>query len=49
VKTRRFRPLIELDGGRNEGLSFLNLVEAHVLAAMRRTRDIPLPKVDRAA
>lgn len=44
-KTRRFKPLIELDGSRNEGLSFLNLVEAHVLAAIRRRHDIPLPKV----
>jgi uncharacterized protein (DUF433 family) len=46
--TRRFRPLIELDGKKSEGLSFLNLVEAHVLAAIRRTRDIPLPKVREA-
>jgi len=43
--TLRFRPLIELDGTRSEGLSFLNLVEAHVLAAIRRKHDIPLPKV----
>ena len=43
--TRRFQPLIVLDGAKSEGLSFLNLVEAHVLAAIRRTHDIPLPKV----
>lgn len=42
---RRFLPLIELDGRRAEGLSFLNLVEAHVLAAIRRKHEIPLPKV----
>jgi uncharacterized protein (DUF433 family) len=47
-ETRRFRPLIELDGEKNEGLSFLNLVEAHVLAAIRRKHDIPLPKVREA-
>ena len=38
--TRRFQPLIVLDGAKSEGLSFLNLVEAHVLAAIRRTHDI---------
>jgi uncharacterized protein (DUF433 family) len=47
-ETRRFQPLIELDGTRGEGLSFLNLVEAHVLAAIRRTHQIPLPKVREA-
>jgi uncharacterized protein (DUF433 family) len=47
-ETRRFQPLIELDGEKNEGLSFLNLVEAHVLAAIRRKHDIPLPKVREA-
>jgi len=45
---RRFQPLIELDGSKSEGLSFLNLVEAHVLAAIRRKHDIPLPKVREA-
>jgi uncharacterized protein (DUF433 family) len=44
-RTRRFQPLITLDGDKNEGLSFLNLVEAHVLAAIRRNHAIPLPKV----
>lgn len=39
-----FRPLIFLDGENREGLSFLNLVEAHVLAAIRRTHEISLPK-----
>lgn len=47
-RTRRFQPLITLDGDKNEGLSFLNLVEAHVLAAIRRNHAIPLPKVREA-
>jgi len=42
---KRFRPLIRLDGKAGEGLSFLNLVEAHVLAAIRRLHGVPLPKV----
>jgi uncharacterized protein (DUF433 family) len=40
-----FRPVIRLDGLQGEGLSFLNLVEAHVLAAIRREHRIPLQKV----
>ena len=47
-RTMRFQPLIALDGDKNEGLSFLNLVEAHVLAAIRRNHAIPLPKVREA-
>lgn len=43
-----FRPLIGLDGKPGEGLSFLNLVEAHVLAAIRRGHGLPLPKVRRS-
>src|SRR5262245_5688681 len=42
---RAFKPVIQLDGSPKEGLSFLNLVEAHVLAGIRRTHDIPLPRV----
>lgn len=45
---RRFRPVIKLDGKPGEGLSFLNFVEAHVLAAIRRHHRIPLQKVRRA-
>lgn len=45
---RRFQPVITLDGRPGEGLSFLNLVEAHVLAALRREHRIPLQKVRRA-
>lgn len=44
-QSRRFRPLIKLDGKPTEGLSFLNLVEAHVLAGIRRAHGVPLPKV----
>jgi uncharacterized protein (DUF433 family) len=46
--TRRFLPLIHLDDGHRRALSFLNLVEAHVLAAIRRQHHIPLPKVRQA-
>jgi len=42
---REFVRLIELDGQPKEGLSFLNLVEAHVLASIRRIHNVPLPKV----
>lgn len=46
--TRRFQPLIHLDDPKKQYLSFLNLVEAHVLAAIRRRHGIRLPKVRRA-
>lgn len=45
---RPFRPVICLDGKPGQGLSFLNLVEAHVLMAIRREHRIPLQKVRRA-
>jgi uncharacterized protein (DUF433 family) len=45
---RKFMPLIRLDGRPGEGLSFLNLIEAHVLAAIRRVHGVPLPKVRKA-
>jgi uncharacterized protein (DUF433 family) len=45
---RPFESIIDLDGERHEGLSFLNLVEAHVLVAIRRHHKIPLPKVREA-
>jgi uncharacterized protein (DUF433 family) len=44
-KKRLFSNVIDLDGDPQDGLSFLNLVEAHVLAALRRHHRIPLPKV----
>ena len=47
-ESRRFRPVIVLDGTPREGLSFLNIVEAHVLAAIRRRHEVPLPKVREA-
>lgn len=47
-KVRHFRAVIVLDGKRGEGLSFLNLVEAHVLAAIRRVHGVSLPKVRKA-
>jgi uncharacterized protein (DUF433 family) len=40
-----FKPVIRLDANDRRALSFLNLVEAHVLAAIRRTHHVPLPKV----
>lgn len=43
---RFFRPVISVhDMDRPLLLSFINLVEAHVLDAIRRKHDIPLPKV----
>lgn len=45
---KAFRPVIRLDGAPADGLSFLNLVEAHVLAAIRRNHEVPLPKIRRA-
>lgn len=43
-----FRRVIRLDGHKGEGLSFLNLVEAHVLKAIRRAHGVSLPKVRKA-
>jgi uncharacterized protein (DUF433 family) len=45
---RWFAALIKLDGERREGLSFLNLVEAHVLAAIRRVHGVPMRRVREA-
>jgi len=42
---RFFKPLIELPDPKLAALSFVNLVEAHVLDAIRRDHSIPLPKV----
>lgn len=42
---QHFRGVIRLDGKPAEGLSFLNLVEAHVLAAIRRAYGVPMRKV----
>jgi uncharacterized protein (DUF433 family) len=42
---RFFKPLIELPDANLNSLSFINLVEAHVLDATRREHNVPLPKV----
>lgn len=42
---QKFRGVIRLDGKRGEGPSFLNLVEAHVLAAIRRVHGVPMHEV----
>jgi uncharacterized protein (DUF433 family) len=47
-KTRHYLRVIRLDGSGDEGLSFLNLVEAHVLSGLRRIHHIPLPKIRQA-
>ncbi len=44
-KTKRSTVLIHLDDPERRYLSFTNLVEAHVLAAIRRRHDVKLPKV----
>jgi uncharacterized protein (DUF433 family) len=43
-----FRPVIEIADRRNRQLSFINLVEAFVLAGIRREHEVPLPKVRNA-
>jgi uncharacterized protein (DUF433 family) len=45
---RFFSPVIELADKKNRRLSFVNLVEAHVLNAIRREHEIRLPKIRRA-
>ena len=45
---KRSRPLIHLDDPQRQYLSFINLVEAHVLAAIRRRHGVRLPKVRKA-
>ncbi len=45
---KRSRPLIHLDDPKRQYLSFVNLVEAHVLAAIRRRYGVKLPKVRNA-
>ena len=42
---KRAKPLIEVRDTRPRFLSFLNLVEAHVLASMRRKHELPMHKV----
>lgn len=45
---RGFRPVIEIADRRQRMMSFINLVEAFVLAGIRRQHEIPLPKVRKA-
>jgi len=47
-QAKRSRPLIQLDDPQKQYLSFINLVEAHALAAIRRRHGVRLPKVRRA-
>lgn len=47
-KRQWFRPVLHLDGRDPPALSFLNLVEAHVLAAIRREHKVSLPSARRA-
>jgi uncharacterized protein (DUF433 family) len=42
------KPLIQLDDPEHTHLSFINLVEGHVLAAIRRRHGVKLPKVRKA-
>jgi uncharacterized protein (DUF433 family) len=44
-QSKRSRPLIHLDDPKRQYLSFINLVEAHVLAAIRRRHGVKLSKV----
>src|SRR6266849_5611723 len=44
-QSKRSRPLIHLHDPQKQYLSFINLVEAHVLAAIRRRHGVKLPKV----
>ena len=44
-QSKRSRPLIHFDDPHRQYLSFINLVEAHVLAAIRRRHGVKLPKV----
>ncbi|MCS7026840.1 MAG: DUF433 domain-containing protein [Bryobacteraceae bacterium] len=45
---RKSPPVIHLDDPKGHYLSFINLVEAHVLVAIRRRHGVKLPKVRRA-
>jgi uncharacterized protein (DUF433 family) len=44
-RPKRSQPLIQLDDRTGQYLSFINLVEAHILAAIRRRQGVKLPKV----
>lgn len=46
--TKHFAPIIEIADHKLKRLSFINLIEAHVLTALRREHAIHLPKVRKA-
>jgi uncharacterized protein (DUF433 family) len=45
---RSFRPIIDIPDRHGSLLSFINLVEAHLLDALRREHELPLQKVRKA-
>lgn len=47
-QTKRFEPIVALPQGRLKLLSFYNLVEAHVLRALRRGHNLQLDAIRRA-
>ncbi|MGH8659799.1 MAG: hypothetical protein ACREV4_15330, partial [Gammaproteobacteria bacterium] len=47
-ESKDFKPVIDIADRKNRQLSFINLVEAFVLAGVRRNHDISLPKVRKA-
>jgi len=47
-QAKLFRPVIDIADRKRRQLSFINLVEAFVLAGIRREHEIPLPKVRKA-
>jgi uncharacterized protein (DUF433 family) len=44
----KIRPMIKAASNRPRSLSFMNLLECHMLAAMRKVYDLRLPKIRRA-
>lgn len=47
-EAKLFKPVIGIADAKNRQLSFINLVEAFVLAGIRREYEVPLPKVRKA-
>jgi uncharacterized protein (DUF433 family) len=47
-RSKRSAPLVHLGDPKGQYLSFINLVEAHVLAAIRRRHGVKLPKIRNA-
>lgn len=45
---RLFKPVIDIADPKKKQMSFINLVEAFVLAGIRREHEVPLPKVRKA-